>query len=254
MRTFAALVVDDEAIARRNLRSALEQQPRWSVAAEADSGEAALEAARNLTVDVVFLDVQMPGMLGLRAAREMAKLSQSPLVVFVTAYDQYAVAAFDLCAVDYLLKPFDDERLGRTLQRVEQLLTVQDRDTTDAVGEALDYLENPRRPLHRLLLRSVGSIRVLPIEEVLWLSSAGNYVEVHHREGTDLHRIQLVALEARLPRRDFVRVHRSAILRVSAVREIRTVERGWTTAVMTDGREVRVSARYRDALIEALET
>lgn len=250
MKSYSALVVDDETMARRNLSSALRRVPGWTVIGEADSGGAALEAAALYRPDVIFLDVEMPGIDGIRAARGLAASKPAPLIVFVTAYDRYAVEAFELCAVDYLLKPFDDERLARTLHRLEGLAAVAG---PSAIEAALDHLENPQRPLHRLLLRSVGSIRVLPIEEVLWLSSAGNYVEVHHQHGTDLHRIQLASLEARLPAGDFIRVHRSAVVRLSAVREIRTLEKGWTIAVLADDREVRVSARYRDALIEALD-
>lgn len=246
---FSALIVDDEAIARANLRAALQRHPQWHVAAEAESGEAALVAVRQHQPDVVFLDVEMPGMPGLQAARELSREPGGPQIVFVTAYDRYAVEAFELCAVDYLLKPFDDERLAQTLERLQALAVPP---ATEPVHEALDYLEHPQRKLQRLLLRSVGSIRILPIEDVLWLASAGNYVEVHHREGTDLHRIQLATLELRLPPGRFLRVHRSAVVRLSAIREIRTLDRG-VVAVLEGGHEVRVSARHRDALVAALE-
>ena len=185
-----------------------------------------------------------------RRHETLSTRAHAPLVVFVTAYDQYAVEAFELCAFDYLLKPFDNDRFRRVIHRVEASL---DANVRADLRHAVAHLTEPDLPLARLLIRSVGAIKVLSVAEVLWFSSSGNYVEVHHGQGCDLHRVQLSTLERKLDPGEFCRVHRSAIVRLREVREVRFGEGNGAVAVMSNGREVRVSARHRDALVAALD-
>ena len=249
-RKIRAVIVDDEALARTNVREALRSFARWSIVDEAESGHEVVSAVEQHRPDVVFLDIQMPGQSGIEAARVISSFDDCPLVVFVTAFDRYAVEAFELCAFDYLLKPFDDERFLRLVGRVEHAI---DTGVVGRLGDVVAHLRDPDLPLTRLLIRSVGTIKVIPVANVLWISGSGNYVEVHHRDGRDLHRIQLSSLERKLDDQAFCRVHRSAIVRLCEVRELRFRDGDVPVAVMSDGSEVRVSASYREVFLAALD-
>lgn len=246
----SALIADDESLARINVREGLRPFPRWTVASEVERGDRVMPSIIAHRPDVVFLDIHMPGQSGVEIARALAAQSPGPLVVFVTAFDQYAVEAFELCAFDYLLKPFDDERLRRLVHRVERSLDSTPRGDLEQLA---DHLQQPTLRLNRLLIRSIGAIKVLPIDDVLWFSASGNYVEVHHRDGHDLHRVQLSTLERKLDPAEFCRVHRSAIVRVRETRQILFRDGNVIVAIMSNGAEVRVSARYREVLIAALD-
>lgn len=249
MTEVRVLIADDEALARTNLREALRGHPSFRIVGEATTGLEVVPAVQALRPDLLLLDIEMPGRDGVTVARDLASIDPCPAVVFVTAFSEYAVDAFQLCAVDYLLKPFDDERFADALARVESTLARDDSLMLRALSEQLAL---PKRRTKRLIIRSVGSIRVVPVEDVIWFRAGGNYVEVHHREGIDLHRVTLAALERSLNPREFARVHRSALVRLSEIRELKPGP-DHSVAVMSNGDTVRVSQSYRDALIQSLE-
>ncbi len=215
-----ALIVDDEALARANLRHALAAAPHWTVAAECGSVAEARRALESSPPDVVFLDVQMPVEDGLVLARALAAGDEPPIIVFVTAFESFAIDAFEVHALDYLLKPFDDERFAQALARAEALLQLRER--ASYAGALRDYLaEQPAEGaasaapsyLTRLCIRSVGKIESVAVDDVRWIHGAGNYVELHLAGRMVLHRITLTQLERRLDPAVFMRVHRSTMVR-----------------------------------------
>jgi two-component system LytT family response regulator len=233
-----AIVVDDEEHSRESVRALLAAQPRWQVVEECESAGALRAAVARAVPDVVFLDIRLPGADGIDLARLLHALDPRPLVVFTTAFEQYAVDAFEVQAVDYLLKPFDDQRFEAALRRVEQALS-------------------PGRPRigryrQRLVIRSIGRVQFVDVAQIDWLEASGNYVEIHAGAESFLHRERLRILEAELDPADFVRIHRSIIVNRAAVVEIRPIAAGDCSVLLRDGRRVRLSRTYRVAL-ESLE-
>ena len=259
---YRVLIVDDEAPARRNLRLALAALPGWQVVGEAASAAEARTLMASQAVDVLLLDVQMPVETGVRFARSLARHPQPPIIVFVTAYDAFAIEAFEAHAMDYLLKPFDDARLAQTLDRAAALLALQQQAAFaqalgDLVKEPLDSeyevacdrsRSAPPPTLSSVTVRSVRRIERIKIEDVLWISSAGNYVELHLPGRTLLHRAPLNWMEARLDADQFLRVHRTALVRRSAIREFRSLADAGGRVILTNGDEVAVSPKGIAAL------
>jgi len=248
------LIVDDEAPSRANLRLALAAYPDWWLAAECDGAAAARAALAEHEVDVIFLDIQMPVESGLVLAREISRLRAPPLIVFVTAYSEHAVDAFEVHALDYLLKPLSDARLAQAVERIGALLGQRQRE---AYGAALrDYVDagagQAAERLERINVRSVGRIEQIRVDDILWIESAGNYVELHLEGRAVLHRITLNRLEALLDPAAFLRVHRSAIVRRSQIARLETVGDGSYRLTLRCGAAVAVSERYLGALKSAM--
>jgi two-component system LytT family response regulator len=248
------LIVDDEAPSRANLRLALAAHPDWLLVAECDGAPAARAALAAREVDVIFLDIQMPAESGLVLAREICRLREPPLIVFVTAYSEHAVDAFEVHALDYLLKPLNDARLAQAAERIGAMLGQRQRE---AYGAALrDYVAagtgRAEQQLARINVRSVGRIEQIRVDDILWIESAGNYVELHLEGRTVLHRITLNRLEALLAPGDFLRVHRSVIVRRSQIARLDTVGDGGCRLTLRCGAAVAVSERYLNALKSAM--
>jgi two-component system LytT family response regulator len=248
------LIVDDEAPSRANLRLALAAHPDWQLLAECDSAASARAALAAHDVDVIFLDIQMPFESGLVLAREISRLREPPLIVFATAYSEHAVDAFEVHALDYLLKPLNDARLAQAVERIGAMLAQRQRE---AYGAAVrDYVEadagHAAAQLERINVRSVGRIEQIRVDDILWVESAGNYVELHLAGRTVLHRITLSRLEALLAPGAFLRVHRSAIVRRSQIARLETVGDGSYRLTLRCGAAVAVSERYLGALKSAM--
>lgn len=207
------LLVDDEPLARQGLRDHLAAHGDVEVVGEAGDGLAAVAQIEALRPDVVFLDVQMPGADGFEVLR-LVEAEVRPVVVFVTAYEQYALRAFEAHAVDYLLKPFDGARFAAALQRARAWLSVEGRGGAgvEAVLEAV-----ARRRRERFVVRHAGRLRIVPAAEVEWIEARGNYVHLHHGDGPFLLRETMTALQEALDPARFLRVHRSALVAVAAV-------------------------------------
>lgn len=245
------LIVDDEALARSNLQWALAERPVWQVCGLAASAAEARVLMVQRPPDVVLLDIQMPRQHGLSFAAELAALPEPPLVIFVTAHDEHALAAFEVHALDYLLKPLDDERLDQALARAEALL-LQRQQALQAESLAA-FVREQAAPagagappaLSQLVVRSVGELVRVAVADVRWLRSAGNYVELHLADGRQLlHRATLSALEARLAPGDFLRLHRTALVRPSEITRLTVEGDGVYSAHLTDGHTVPVSERH----------
>ena len=248
---YKALIVDDEKLARANIKYSLEEFSQWQVVGECHRGDEVLDQVKALQPDVVFLDIKMPGLNGLKACQQLQTLQQPPLIIFVTAYDAHAVEAFELCALDYLLKPFDDERFAKTLERVELLLSNQ-QDQQQQVDQLDQISNNEDQELDTLIVRSVGRIQLIEVHKVNWLSTAGNYIELHMDDQIVLHRVSLSYLEKHLPKEDFLRIHRTAMIRVSQVSEFLTLADGQYSVILKSGEKVNVSQTHKETLLQRL--
>lgn len=247
--TIRALIVDDEPIARRGILRLLRQEADIDVIEECGDGASAVAAIASLAPDLVFLDVQMPELDGF-AVIEAVGAERMPAVVFVTAFDDHAVRAFDSQALDYVLKPIDPERFRRALQRARAHLARPDSDLVRRVALALRTIGRGevRRYPSRLAIRSDGRVRLLDIDEVDRIVAAGNYVEVHSGAKQHLLRETMTRLEARLDPERFVRISRGAIVGIDHVREVQALFNGDFVVILKNKTQVNGSRRYRAAL------
>jgi two-component system LytT family response regulator len=240
------LIADDEAIARRGLERLLRAEPEIDVVAACGSGDEALEAIQAERPDVAFLDIAMPGLTGVEVARALDP-AKRPAIVFVTAFDRFAIDAFDLHAVDYLLKPFDAERFRMALYRVRERLAV--RGPAMARLEAVLATFAERRPeTDRIAVKDGDRVIFLGVDEIDWCEAEDNYVRIHAGARRHLVRITMRALEAQLGN-GFARIHRSYIVNVSRLRELRPLPSGEYQAVLANGLKLVVSRGYRDAVM-----
>jgi two-component system, LytTR family, response regulator len=245
--TVRVLIVDDEAPARRKIRSQLAGDGRVAVVGEAASGPAAVDLIRELGPDLVFLDIQMPGMSGFEVI-EAVGVPSMPAVVFVTAYDEFAVEAFEVQAVDYLLKPFQAQRLATALDRA--LVRLGERaGRQESITRLLERVLPAPRYLKRLVVHQAERIVLVPIRDVLHFSADGNYVKVVTSSGVHLLRDTLAALEARLDPERFTRIHRGEIVAIDAIKEIQPWFNGDHVVVLVTGEKLRLSRRYAERLL-----
>lgn len=244
-------IVDDEEPGRLNLRLALEAHACWELAFEADSAARAREALAAQRIDLLFLDIQMPRESGLLLARELGRMLEPPLVVFVTAHSAHAIEAFEVHALDYLLKPLDDARLAQAVERASLLLAGRQRG---AYGQALRAYACGAAYLEQISVRSVGRIDQVRVGDILWLEAQGNYVALHTAAGSPLHRVALSRLEAHLDPGQFLRVHRGVIVRRTQAVGLSVVGDGIYLLRLRCGAEVAVSERYAGAVRELLRS
>jgi two-component system LytT family response regulator len=234
MSTIRTLIVDDEPLARTNLRVLLRADPEIEIVGECGSGVAAVDDIRRLAPDLLFLDVQMPGCDGFEVLESLGA-DAPPAIVFVTAYDRYALKAFEVSALDYLLKPFDDVRFHRTLARAR---------------EQVRRNQNSARKIDRIVVRSAGRVNFLRVSEIDWIEAADYYACLHVAGKSHLLRRKMADLERDLDPACFCRIHRSAIVNRDRVRELKLNAAGEYDVVLHDGTRLRVSRRYRDQLMK----
>jgi len=246
MTPIRAAIVDDEPLAREELRHLLEGTEGVGIVGEYRNGTSFLAELPRLHPDVVFLDVEMPRLTGFDIATEIRSATPaSPFVVFVTAFERYAVRAFEAAATDYLLKPFDEDRLAMTIERVRQGL---ERPLTDAP------LPIPLPPPAGGWLTRIGikgrdhRTLVLPVEEIDWIEAAGNYVRVHVQRKSYLFRSTLSRIESALDPDVFVRIHRATIVNIGRVAELQVSFRGEHVLTLRDGTRLCLGAPYRERL------
>ena len=253
MAKVRTLIVDDEPLARERLRTLLQAEADVEIVGECRDGREAVDAIASQTPDLVFLDIQIPELDGFGVIEAVGP-EKAPVVVFVTAYDTYALQAFDVHAVDYLLKPFDEERFRKALARART--AVQSRRAGGEVGEKLlALLQDLRAPhgyLERLVVKSAGRLFFLRTPEVGWIESAGNYVCLHVGGESHLLRETMTALEAKLDPARFVRIHRTAIVNIDEVKELQPLFHGEYQVLLRDGTQLTLSRGYRDRLQEVI--
>jgi two-component system LytT family response regulator len=242
------LIIDDELLACERIRTLLADEPGIEILGECHDGQSAVTAIRDLAPELVFLDVQMPEMDGF-AVLQQFEPDRLPVVIFVTAFDQYAIKAFEVCALDYLLKPFDRDRFSKALSRGRgEHERRSASDLSARLRSVLDEWKGRKPRLDRLVIRSGGRVFFLRVDELDWVEAAGNYVRLHAGREEYLYRETMSRLEASLDPEKFARIHRSAMVNVERVKELHPLFRGDYAVILRDGRKLTLSKAYRDRL------
>ena len=258
------LIVDDEALARQMIRSLISADGEIEVVGECSDGQGAIAAIRKYQPDLMFLDIQMPGLSGFQVL-ERVEPQQMPYVIFITAYSQYAVKAFEFQALDYLLKPFAKERFFESVNRAKQALRQQglSRLTEQIIGMIKtvpgDHL--PGTPeysqvepfLQQIMVREGGRLFAVDVEELVWVEAANQYTRIHTPTASHLVSYSLKTVQSRLDPRQFFRIHRSALVHVKFIHEVRTAKNGACTVLLTTGKRLRLSRSRRDILTDLLK-
>ena len=261
-RKLRVLIADDELLARQRIEDMLRHEPDVDVVGMAENGTAAVEAIRSLDPDLVFLDIQMPGRSGLEVVREIG-VTDMPATIFVTAFDSHALAAFDVAALDYLVKPFDDERFEQAFRRARKMVELEEvsrlRSQLLAAlgGDALSAPAAPQHDAHegyleRFAVESRGKVTVVPVADVDYIVASGPYAELYVNNRKHLIREAMQSLEDRLDPKQFIRVHRSVIVRISLVDSLLKSPGGDYELVLKNGAKLRVSRSRREALEKVL--
>lgn len=246
METIRTIIVDDEPLARRGIRAQLKHEKHFEIISECRNGDEAVKAIEAHSPDLVFLDVQMPELDGFGVVDAIGP-ERMPPVIFVTAYDRHALRAFEIHALDYLLKPFDDERFASALLRARQHIERQDVDSLGRrLQRLLDDLQPRRKYLERFVIKSTGRIFFLSVAEVDWIEAADNYVRLHAGKETHLLRETMNRLEQKLDPHEFVRVHRSRIISVPKIKEVQPLFRGEYDITLRNGTRLETGRGYRD--------
>jgi two-component system, LytTR family, response regulator len=245
------LIVDDESLAREGVRMLLEKDPDVGDVLECADGRDAVDVIRKEKPDLVFLDVQMPEMSGFDVVASVG-VNQMPNTIFITAHDKYAVQAFEFNALDYLLKPYTDERFTRALERAKTQLS-NSHELSRQFSALLDHLSGDRNPLERLVVKSAGRLSFVNVHEIDWIEAADTYVRLHVGREAHLIRGSLSALEARLDPARFLRIQRSIIVNLSRVKELHPLFHGEYVITLNDGTKLNSGRSYRNKLQSLLE-
>jgi two-component system, LytTR family, response regulator len=246
------LIVDDEPLARGMVREMLDQDPEAEIVGECANGREAISAIKSLVPDLIFLDVQMPEIGGFDVL-ESFKNQHLPRVIFVTAYDQYAVRAFDVHALDYLLKPFDRERFMTAWQRAKIHISKDQLDRRDQhIMALLEELKAGATYIERLVVKTAGRVFFLDVSDIDCIEAEGNYVRVHNGPKSYLLRETISGLETQLDPKKFLRIHRSAIVRLDKIKELQPWFHGEYHVILEGGKQLTLSRNYRANLQEAV--
>jgi two-component system, LytTR family, response regulator len=250
MTKVRTLIVDDEPLARERIRHLLEGEADIEVLGECEDGVTALAAIRDQDPDLVFLDVQMPELDGFEVLAQLDP-ARLPAIIFVTAHDQFALRAFEVHALDYLLKPFDLERFQGALTRARQWLDRRKQETVDTrLAALLTELRNPAtgKLQDRIAVKAAGRVILVKTEEIDWVEAADNYVNLHVGSAAHLLRETMNSFEQRLPPDRFLRISRSTIVNLDRVRELQPLFHGEYAVILADGTRLSLSRGYRDRL------
>ena len=246
------LIVDDEPLARERISDLLANDPQIDIVGECSNGREAISAIKKFSPDLLLLDIEMPEKDGF-AVLEAIPSEAMPAVIFITAYDQYAVRAFEVYALDYLLKPFDRERFERALERAKtQVFGERNGDVSLRILAALDEIKTRQVYLERLVIKTNGHVFFLKTDEIDWIEAEGNYVRLHTSKESYLLRDTISALEAQLDPKTFLRVHRSAIVNIDRVQEMQPWFHGEYRIILRGGAQLTLSRSYREKLHELL--
>lgn len=243
------LIVDDEPLARRGIGQLLETETDFVISGEASNGREAFDFIKKLAPDLVFLDIQMPLVDGFSFIEKLDSKSL-PEIVFVTAYDEHAIRAFEAGAIDYVLKPINEERFQKTLERIRRrVLTGETHSLENKITDLLKVLNPPQNNyLQRISIKENGRIRFLEVEKIDWISSLGNYVEIYSGREKFVLRETMDGIESKLNPTEFVRIRRSKIVRIAKIKELQTLFNGEYSIILFDGMELTSSRRYRKNL------
>ena len=244
------LIVDDEQLARERLHTLLKDDPDIQIIGESSTGKEAIEAISSESPDLLFLDVQMPEGNGFEVL-ESVDFHKMPIVVFVTAYDQYAIRAFDVHALDYLLKPFDQARFEKTLLRAKSEVVLRNSTNVDQkLLSLLEHIESNKKHMDRILVKSSGRVFFLRFDEIDWIESAGNYVKLHVGNESHLLRETMTQMERKLDTGKFVRIHRTTIVNIDRIKELQPWFNGDYVVLLLNGEKLTASRGYKKRLSE----
>jgi two-component system LytT family response regulator len=248
MDMIKAIIVDDEPLARKRLRTSLEPHANVHVVAECTNGAEAIEAIAEQDPDLVFLDIQMPEVSGLDVADQIPR-DELPIIIFVTAYDEYALDAFERHALDYLLKPFDQERFDKALARgVDQFEQQEQAALAERLDQVVDEIQQERGFQSRVMIKKANSIIFVPVEEIDWIEADGNYVQLHVGDKKHITRCTMRRMENRLDPEHYFRIHRSTIVNLNKVSSIEPWFHGDYKVVLHNGKELTLSRNYKRIL------
>jgi two-component system, LytTR family, response regulator len=247
------VIADDEPLARNRIRRLLSGEKDIEVVAESKNGKEVIAALEHHRPDLLFLDVEMPELDGF-GVLEQVGADQMPVVIFVTAYDQYAVQAFETHALDYLLKPFDEDRFRKALQRARlQMERARSGEiATKLLAMLHDVRPQPSPPSDRLVIKTGGRVVFLKSEEIDWVEAAANYVRIHTGNDEFLMRETMNAFELKLDTRRFMRIHRSIIVNLEKIKELQPCNNGEYIVVLRTGKELSLSRSFRDRIQDYL--
>jgi DNA-binding LytR/AlgR family response regulator len=244
-RTIRCIVCDDEYLGRQNIRQALLSFPEWELVAEPESGNGLPAMIGRWQPDIIFLDIRMPGRSGIDVMRDIVSQANPPGIIFVTAFDQYAIQAFELYALDYILKPFDEQRFAQSIDRATKAVELNRSLQGSEAAE-------DRRYLTRLFISSISKIEIVDLSGVYAFVANGNYVDVLLERTKRLHRSSLNYLEQNLNPAMFVRCHRSSIARIDKITDLVSLGDRYEV-VLGNNAKLRMSSTYKDAVMAALE-
>jgi len=248
-RVIRVCVVDDEAIACRKIQGLLKDDPEIEIIQVCRNGEEASDTIRELLPDLIFLDVQMPRMDGFEVLESLTDLKSMPHVIFVTAYDRYAIRAFEVHAFDYLLKPFDKKRFADALKRAKaQILRNSETTYNRNLFALLQEIKTQSRSLERLVIKN----RVLKTDEIDWIEAQGKYALIHTRQESHLVREGMTGFEAQLDPKKFLRIHKSAIVNIERIEHVQPLFHGDYRIILRNGTALTVTRRYRRKLNELI--
>ncbi len=252
MTKIRTLIVDDETLAREKIVTLLADDAGVEIIGQCGDGLSAIAAIENQAPDLLFLDVQMPELDGF-GVLEMIDAERIPAVVFVTAYDQYALRAFEVHALDYLLKPFDRDRFNKALQRAKhQIERERNASTNQQLLALLSDLKVKTKHLERLVIKSGGRVFFLRVDEIDWIEAAANYVRLHVGKESHLLRETINGLAAKLDPDKFLRIHRSTIVNIESIKELQPWFHSDYVVILLDGTQLTSSRGYRDQLDKLL--
>jgi len=252
-----AIIADDEHLARKKLRIFLDTEPQVEIVAECLDGGQTVTAIHSFRPDLLLLDIQMPDMDGFEVLREVSA-EEMPLVIFTSAYDQYAIRAFETHALDYLLKPFDQDRLHAAIERARfEIRKSKDREITHRILELLSWVKSEKRPVsefeNRLAIKTKGRVVFLNLDDIDWIEAAANYVRLNTGKDSYLFRETISRVSERLNPSQFVRIHRSMIVNIRRIKELIPVNSGEYVVILKSGKELSCSRGYRANLQHLIE-
>ena len=257
------IVADDEPLARQRMKRLLASEPEMEIIAECHDGPSTLDAVLRMRPELLFLDIQLPELDGFGVLAGIPA-NQMPLVIFVTAYDQHALRAFEVRAIDYLVKPFDAQRLHGAIERARRQLAAPGTNGATRLDQLVEHLATEQRELERALLkpgerylqrvmlRSQGRVFFIRTADVDYIEAAGNYVRLHCGKESHLLRVTMNAIEQRLDPEHFLRIHRSTIVNIDRVRELHPWPSGEFTVILRDGTKLKLSRGFRERLAERM--
>ncbi len=251
--TIRTIIVDDEPLARDRIKRLLREEDEIDVIGECGNGADAIKAITSENPDLVFLDIQMPEKNGFEVIKSLPA-KKLPTIIFVTAYDQYALQAFDVHALDYLLKPFNRERIKRAVARAREHIEHRRIGNLDErLNSLITDLRGEKRYLDRLVVKSVGRVFFLKSDEIDWIEAAGNYVKLHVGREAHMIRETMNGIEAKLDPRKFLRIHRSTVVHIDRIKELHPMFSGDYAVILRNGTELALSRNYRERFTELFE-